>query len=214
MISGGVGSTRITRSSTLALQRESDNLPAPIWDERGSKERQRITLRPLVDSKTGKDLDDWLNGNELSLRNSRIFYVVQSRWDVGRGVFKFGFANRDGAARLRSYVYTYGQGDVRVHILLKTAHNTNVARESSFMYRLELRLKRKLRDEIRALGRGDERVAVPLSRLRQLLFLESADAVDVVSLAMDAVTIVAKNRSRRLRTLSKLPALPEGVGRG
>eukprot|EP00962_Isochrysis_galbana_P040488 scaffold14682_cov124-Isochrysis_galbana.AAC.4 len=173
MISGGVGPTRITRSSALAAQRESDNLPAPIWDERGSKERHRITLRTLVDNKVGEDLDEWLNTNELGLRNSRIFYVVQSRWDVERGVFKFGFANRDGAARLRSYVYAYGRGDVRVHILLKTAYNTNVTRESSFMYRLELRLKRKLRDEIKALGRGDERVAVPLGRLRQLLYLEA-----------------------------------------
>jgi len=125
----GGSNARPTRVGPTCLRDgQLGNLPAPIWDERGSKERQRITLRPLVDSKTGEVLDDWLNRNELSLRNSRIFYVVQSRWDVGRGVFKFGFANRDGAARLRSYVYAYGQGDVRVHILLKTAYNTNVTR--------------------------------------------------------------------------------------
>lgn len=43
------------------------------------------------------------------------------------------------------------------------------------MYRLELRLKRKLRPEIERLGRGDERVDVPLNTLRQLLYLEAVD---------------------------------------
>jgi hypothetical protein len=213
---------RSTRAAAREAQAELEQVPASIQDERGSKERRSVTLRVLVDSRRGEDLAAWLDKHTDKLQNSRIFYIVQAKSDVARKVFKFGFANLTAAARLRSYLHTYGPGDVKIHVLLRTAYNANVSREASFMYRLELRLKRKLRPEIEALGRGDERVAVPLTRLRDLLFLTDADegeqvarAVDLARLAVDAVTVVEKNRSRRLRALNpRLKALPAGVGRG
>jgi hypothetical protein len=95
----------------------------------------------------------------------------------------------------------------------------NVSRESSYTYRLELRLKRELRKEIEKLDRGNERVAVPLRRIRKLLYLDVLDEADktfdITKQAMDVLTVVDQNRSRRLRALNpKARALPEGVGRG
>lgn len=207
--------TRTTRSSALAAQKELDGLPASTADERDSKVRRSVTARVLVDSDRGVDLNVWLSSNTPKLDNSRIFYVIQARSDVARGVFKFGFSNLTSASRLRSYVHMYGPGDVKLHILIRTAYNLNVTRESSHVYRLELRIKRKLRPEIERLGRGDERVDVSLSTLRRLLFLEAADEAHKIVQALDVVTLVDLNRSRRLRALNVLlPALPFGVGRG
>lgn len=208
-------SSRTTRSSALAAQKEIDSLPASTVDERDSKVRRTVTARVLVDSDQGVDLNAWLSSNASKLDNSRIFYVIQARGDVERGVFKFGFSNLTSVARLRSYVFAYGPGDVKLHILIRTAYSANVSRESSHVYRLELRLKRKLRPEIERLGRGDERVNVPLDTLRELLYLKTVDEAQKIVQALDVVTLVDRNRSRRLRALNTLlPALPVGVGRG
>mmetsp|Transcript_19132 Transcript_19132/g.52711 ORF Transcript_19132/g.52711 Transcript_19132/m.52711 type:complete len:99 (+) Transcript_19132:555-851(+) len=71
----------------------------------------------------------------------------------------------------------YGPCEVKLHVLLTTARETNVQREDSFMYRLELRVKRKLAQLIERTKRGVERVACPLQTLQRVVFLADVDVV-------------------------------------
>eukprot|EP00967_Tisochrysis_lutea_P057070 scaffold72298_cov28-Tisochrysis_lutea.AAC.4 len=99
----------------------------------------------------------------------------------------------------------------KLHVLLTTSKDSNVRREDSFLYRLELRLKRKLARLIERTKRGAERVACPLP-------LQTTDdpegAIETLGAVNDVLTRVQLNRSRRLRAVRGLPALPAGVGRG
>jgi hypothetical protein len=138
------------------------------------------------------------------MKNSRIFCVIRAKQDIDKSVYKFGFANQP-SARLTSYVHTYGRGDaVKLHIILRTKYDSDVERERSFLYRLEAKCKRYLRDEIAATNRGDERVAGPLSLIRLAMGLDKEPT--------DVRTDVLMNRSRRLRALSGLPTIPFGRG--
>jgi hypothetical protein len=128
---------------------------------------------------------------------SRAFYIIQARWD--QAVYKIGFSNGDSAARLRSYLHTYGRGNVTLHLLIRTA--PNVTRERSAMYALETRVKRAFAAQIAALDRGAERLAVPIKRIRQALRLDRVEEGGRVMDLVDEVTAVIKNRSRRLRAL-------------
>jgi hypothetical protein len=163
-----------------------------------------VKLKEDLNSDVGVNLDESVQKHQM--KNSRIFYVIQAKQDVGKSVYKFGFANQPGS-RLTSYVHTYGRGDaVKLFILLRTKYDPDVERERSFLYRLEAKVKRYLRDKIAATNRGDERVAGHLSLIRAATGLKK-DPIDVR-------TDVLLNRSRRLRALSGLRPLPVGRGRG
>jgi hypothetical protein len=163
----------------------------------------------------GVDLAGWLAEHSRSLANSRTFYVIQARSDREEGVYKIGFSNTDSAARLKSYLHTYGRGNVTLHILIRSAYNTNVSRERSAMYGLKLRVKRLFASQIAALDRGAERLVVSMKNLRQALRLDQVDEGGQMMDLVDQVTAVTKNRSRRLRALrggSALPAGPQASG--
>lgn len=202
-----------TRSSTL--EQELRETEASVRDERGAKTRRRVRLRIDVDETRGVDLAEWLETNRPTLVGRRGFYVVRSSLDVRRSVFKFGFFQDP--SRLQEYIHMYGPGEVKLHILLSTWKDANVRREDSFMYRLELRVKRKLTQLIQRTKRGAERVACPLDRIRRVVFLSDVDAlgaVETFDTVSDVLTRVQLNRSRRLRAARGLPDLPAGVGRG
>jgi hypothetical protein len=186
---------------------------APPSGERADRAPKPVLARVLVDAgAAGIDLAAWLAEHSRALDNSRAFYIIQSRLD--RGVFKFGFSNGDSAARLRSYLHTYGRGNVTLHLLIRTAYNRNVTRERSAMCALELRVKRQFAAQIAALDRGAERLAVPIKKIRQALRLDRVEEGGRMMDLVDQVTAVVKNRSRRLRALRGGSALPAGVGRG
>jgi hypothetical protein len=169
----------------------------------------------LVDAGAeGVDLATWLKENPRTLDRTRVFYVVQAVSDKKQGVYKIGFANSDSAPRLKSYLNTYGPGNVTIHILLRTAHNPNVTRERSAMYQMELRCKRAFAVQIAKLDRGAERMVVPIQKIRQVIRLDRVEEGGQMMDLVDTVTAVAKNRSRRLRALRGEGALPAGVGRG
>jgi hypothetical protein len=171
-------------------------------DVRNARVMVSVKLKEDINSDVGVNLDEYVQKHPM--KETRIFYIIQAKQDIKESVFKFGFANQPGA-RLTSYVHTYGRGDaVKLHILLRTKYDASVERERSFLYRLEAKVKRYLRDEIAATNRGDERVAVPLSIIRLAMGLDK-DPTDVR-------TNVEMNRSRRLRALSGLR--PLRVGRG
>lgn len=202
-----------TRSRSLELElRETE---ASVRDERGSKSKRKVRLRIDVDETRGVDLSDWLEANRPRLRNRRGFYVIRSSLDVRKSIWKFGFFQDP--SRLLDYVHMYGPGEVKVHVLLTTARDVNVRREDSFMYRLELRVKRKLARLIERTKRGAERVSCPLQTLRRIIFLADVDVVGALEAfdnVNDVLTRVDLNRSRRLRAARGLAALPDGVGRG
>jgi hypothetical protein len=161
-----------------------------------------VKLKEDLNSDVGISLDDYIK--KKLMKNSRIFYVIRAKQNIQKSVYKFGFANQP-SARLTSYVHTYGRGDaVKLHILLHTKFDADVERERSFLYRLEAKCKRYLRVEIEATNRGDERVAGPLSLIRLAMGIDKEPS--------DVRTNVEMNRSRRLRALSGLRAIP--VGRG
>jgi hypothetical protein len=118
--------------------------------------------------------------------------------------------------RLKSYQHTYSRGNVQRHLAhpdphgVLTAYNTNVTRERSAMYALELRVKRQFAAQIAALDRVAERLAVPIKEIRQVVRLDKVDEGGRMLGLADQVTAVAKNRSRsrRLRALRGEGATP------
>ena len=197
------------------LEREIQETEASVSDERGSKAKRRARVRIDVDETRGVDLAEWLEQNRMRVQNRRGLYVVRSSLDVRKSVFKFGMFQD--TSRLQEYVHTYGAGEVKLHVLLTTSKDSNVRREDSFVYRLELRLKRKLARLIERTKRGAERVACPLQTIRRVIFLGDVDVVGALETfgnVSDILTRVQLNRSRRLRAVQGLQALPAGVGRG
>jgi hypothetical protein len=190
-------------------------VPVQPSGERADRSPKPVLSRVLVDAgAAGVDLAGWLAEHSRSLANSRTFYVIQARSDREAGVYKIGFSNTDSAARLKSYLNTYGRGNVTLHILIRSGYNVNVTRERSAMYGLEQRVKRQFAAQIAALDRGAERLAVPIKRTRQAVRLDRVDEGGQMMDLVDQVTAVVKNRSRRLRALRGGSALPAGVGRG
>eukprot|EP00967_Tisochrysis_lutea_P151799 scaffold295923_cov32-Tisochrysis_lutea.AAC.1 len=165
----------MVRTRSRTVDQEIEDTEAPLRDERGSKGRRRIRLRIDVDEPAGIDLAEFLRDNASALHNRRAFYVVQSSLDVSKRIWKFGFMQDP--ARLTEYIHVYGEGEVKLHILMSSTKDPYVRREDSFAYRLELRVKRKLAALIEQTARGAERVRCPLHRIRDAVFLGDADVI-------------------------------------
>ena len=119
----------------------------------------------------GIDLDYFTTRYKDDIKNSRVFYVISPN---AENVFKIGIAgDTDGKAigRMEQYKLYYGLKSrtnsctgVRVHFVCKTKHNKMVEPKNSYIFKLELCMKQKLKGNTK---RGREWINATLDKIKK-----------------------------------------------
>jgi hypothetical protein len=126
----------------------------------------------------GVPLEDFIRENEKELSKTRIFYIVQANSDKNK-VTKIGIAGTKSGrsrGRLDEYIQFHGYNNnrnpaqgVKIIACYGTAYNPKVKSSDSFVYKLEQKVKAKIKDNAEALKRGKERTTYTLRHLKQFL---------------------------------------------
>ena len=132
------------------------------------------------DSK-GIELLDFLQDveNQRKLRGYRTFYIIKAKME-SVPTYKIGITTNDGDGfynRAMSYIQHYGYSQsskskcigVKVYFILGVKYNKNVEPKNSFVARLELKLKNKLR-QFTTPERGSERFKMSLQNLMEEVY--------------------------------------------
>lgn len=137
-------------------------------------------------SNKGMDLDDFVKKYKNDLgSNHRVFYVISPN---GENIFKIGIAgDSDGKAigRFEEYQRFYGSTSntnkctgVVVHFVCATKYNSNVEKKKSFIFQLELKMKRELK-KLGNVERGDEWMNASLETIEDVFKKKSGSIREV-----------------------------------
>lgn len=174
-----------------------------------SKEIDNKTLKfkvivPFTDE--GIDLDYFTKRYKEDIKNSRVFYVISPN---AENVFKIGIAgDTDGKAigRMEQYKLYYGLksqtnscSGVRVHFICKTKYNNMVEPKNSYIFKLELCMKRKLKANTK---RGREWINASLDKIKKTFDICSGNIKEIETIP---------RRSNRLSTFDKYYEIDELV---
>ena len=153
-------------------------------------------LVPFTDE--GIDLDYFTKRYKKDIENSRVFYVISPN---SENVFKIGIAgDTDGKAigRMEQYKLYYGLksrtnscSGVRVHFICKTKYNKMVEPKNSYIFKLELCMKRKLKSNTK---RGKEWINASLEKIKNTFDICSGNVKEVETIP---------RRSKRLSSFDK-----------
>lgn len=154
----------------------------------------------------GIDLDYFTKRYKKDIENSRVFYVISPN---AEDVFKIGIAgDTDGKAigRMEQYKLYYGLqsrtnscSGVRVHFICKTKYNNMVEPKNSYIFKLELCMKRKLKANTK---RGREWINASLDKIKKTFDICSGNIKEIETIP---------RRSNRLSTFDKYYEIDELV---
>ena len=154
----------------------------------------------------GIDLDYFTKRYKKDIENSRVFYVISPN---AEDVFKIGIAgDTDGKAigRMEQYKLYYGLqsrtnscSGVRVHFICKTKYNNMVEPKNSYIFKLELCMKQKLKANTK---RGREWINASLDKIEKTFDICSGNIKEIETIP---------RRSNRLSTFDKYYEIDELV---
>ena len=134
------------------------------------------------DSK-GIELLDYIQNidNQRALRGYRTFYIIRAKME-SKPIYKIGVTtsgNDSFYSRAFSYINHYGVSQsskskcvgVKLFYLIGVKYNENVQPKDSFVFKLELKLKNKLR-QYTDVTRGNERFTMSISDLMKEVYEE------------------------------------------
>ena len=154
----------------------------------------------------GIDLAYFTTRYKDDIKNSRVFYVISPN---AENVFKIGIAgDTDGKAigRMEQYKLYYGLKSrtnpctgVKVHFVCKTKYNKMVEPKNSYIFKLELCMKQKLKGNTK---RGREWINATLDKIKKIF--------DICSGKIKEIETIPR-RSNRLSTFDKYYDIDELV---
>ncbi len=146
----------------------------------------------------GIDLDYFTKRYKKDIEKSRVFYVISPN---AENVFKIGIAgDTDGKAigRMEQYKLYYGLksrtnpcSGVKVHFICKTTYNNMVEPKNSYIFKLELCMKQKLKQNTK---RGREWINASLDKIKRTFDICSGNIKEVETIP---------RRSKRLSSFDK-----------
>ena len=135
-----------------------------------------MSYKIFYENPKGIELIDFISAidNQRALRGYRTFYVIKAKME-SQPIYKIGVTtsgNDSFYSRAMGYINHYGVSQsskskcvgVTLYYLIGVKYNENVEAKNSFVFKLELKLKNKLR-EFTDPTRGDERFKMSLSSL-------------------------------------------------
>lgn len=169
--------------------------------------KNKIKFKIVLDwNKNGMDLDNFLKQHcpnkkqkqtsfSKQMENSRVFYVLSPNQE---DVFKVGIAgDSDGhpCGRFQQYRLYYGSVSkdndctgVKVHFVCKTKYNKMVEPKNSYIFKLEKKMKDKLKPHLK---RGGEWMSASLQKIQ--------DTFDIASGSVKEIETIPR-RSERIGT--------------